>query len=135
LWNRPRTVFAAQFLGGANIVAGDARPEAGGSAVATSFGVLHTTHVATGPVQLFVRPEHVGLVAAGPGPNRIPCRVISQRFLGDVRQLELRVESDGTVLGCKTRTSALPPDAAVTAYVDPAAVEVLRDDSAPTPRD
>ena len=130
LWNHPRTVFAAQFLGGANIIAGVAQAEEGGAAVATGFGVLHTVRAATGPVQLFVRPEHVALVPPGPGHNRIACRVISQRFLGDVRHLELRVEGDGSVLGCRTRTGALPHDGAVTAYVDPSAVEVLRDDAA-----
>ncbi len=130
LWNHPRTVFAAQFLGGANIIAGVAQAEEGGAAVATGFGVLHTVRAAAGPVQLFVRPEHVALVPPGPGHNRIACRVLSQRFLGDVRHLELRVEGDGTVLGCKTRTGPLPHDGAVTAYVDPSAVEILRDDAA-----
>ncbi len=129
LWNNPRTVFAAQFLGGANIFSGEARSESVGSSVRTSFGVLRTARTATGLVSLFVRPENVALVEPGEGPNRFSCRVVSQRFLGDVRHLELQLPHGGPVLGCRTRTAALSPDVAVTAYIDPEHLEVLREDA------
>ncbi len=128
LWNRPRTIFAAQFLGGANIIAGDARKEAGGAAVQTGFGVVHTVRDASGPIALFVRPEHVALVDAGGGPNRFQGRVVSQRFLGEVRHIELAL-AGGQPLACRTRSAPVPQDGMVTAYLDPAHVEVLQEDA------
>jgi len=129
LWSRPRTVFAAQFLGGANIFSGEARVEAGGALVRTGFGVIQTSRSATGPVTLFVRPECVTLVENGAGPNHFSCQVIGQRFLGDVRHIELRLPGDGSLLRCKTRTAALSPNCAVTAYIKPEHVEILREES------
>jgi len=129
LWANPRTVFAAQFLGGANIFSGEAQSESVGSTVRTSFGVLRTARTASGPVSLFVRPENVSLVEPAAGPNRFLCRVVSQRFLGDVRHLELQLPDGGPVLGCRTRTVALSPDAAVTAFIDPEHLEVLHEDA------
>ena len=128
LWSHPRTVFTAQFLGRANIFTGDASAEPDGAVVRTSFGALRTARTASGPVSLFVRPENVVLVAPGAGPNRFVCRVVSQRFLGDMRHLELQMPEGGPVLGCRTRTGALPPDGVVTAYIGPEQVEVLRED-------
>jgi iron(III) transport system ATP-binding protein len=125
LWNTPRTVFAAQFLGGANILAGEAQPAPGGAIVRTGFGDLRTTHVATGPVALFVRPENVSLVPAGEGPNRFECALVGQRFQGDKRDLELRLPNGGPVLRSRTRTGALPTGGAVTIEILPEHVEVL----------
>ena len=129
LWNQPRTVFTAQFLGGANILGGDAQADDRGAAVKTSFGVLRTAHRATGPVTLYVRPENVELVAPGDGPNRFVCRLVGQRFQGDMRELELQLPEGGPVIRCKTRTGVLPADRPVTAYIDPEHVEVLSEDS------
>ena len=129
LWSSPRTIFAAQFLGGANIITGEAQAESVGSTVRTSFGVLRMARTASGPVSLFVRPENVALVDAGAGTNRFVCRVVSQRFLGDVRHLELQLPDGGPVLGCRTRTGALSPDVPVTAHIEPGHLEVLREDA------
>ena len=129
LWSKPRTIFAAQFLGGANIFSGEARIEAGGALVRTGFGVIWTSQPATGHVTLFVRPETVTLVENGAGPNYFSCQVISQRFLGDVRHIELQLPGDGSVLRCKTRTATLSPDRAVIAYIKPEHVEVLREET------
>jgi iron(III) transport system ATP-binding protein len=129
LWKHPRTVFAAQFLGGANILTGEAHAQSVGSTVRTGFGVLQTARTASGPVSLFVRPEHVTLVDRADGPNHFVCRVVSQRFLGDLRHVELQLPDGGPVLGCRTRTGALAPDSAVTAFIDPAHLEVLQEEA------
>ncbi len=128
LWNRPRTVFAAQFLGGANIIPGEARAQAGGAAVHTAFGVVHTGCSASGPIAIFVRPEHVAIVDAGSGPNRFAARIVSQRFLGELRHLELALGS-GQVLDCRIRATVVLPDGEITAYVDPEHVQVLQLDA------
>ena len=127
LWNAPRTIFAAQFLGGANILAGEAQHASGGAIVQTGFGVLRTTHVASGPVSVFVRPENVSLVPPGEGPNRFSCALVGQRFQGDTRDLELRLPNGGPVLRSRTRTGALPAGGAVTIEILPEHVEVLRE--------
>jgi iron(III) transport system ATP-binding protein len=128
LWKHPRTVFSAQFLGGANILTGEAQPESAGASVRAGFGVLRIARSASGPVSLFVRPEHVSLVERGDGPNRFACRVVSQRFLGDVRHLELQLPN-GPILGCRTRTGAIAPDSTVTAFIDPEHLEVLQEEA------
>jgi iron(III) transport system ATP-binding protein len=128
LWRSPRTVFAAQFLGGANIVSGDAILQNGVTVVRTSFGELRTAQRAQGRVSLFVRPENVSLVALGEGANRLVCRVVSQRFLGEMRHLELQLPRDGTILGCRTRIGHVAADGEVIAYIDPRHIEVLRED-------
>ena len=128
LWNRPRTVFAAQFLGGANIITGEARAQTGGAAVHTAFGVVHTGCSASGPIAIFVRPEHVAIVDAGSGPNRFAARIVSQRFLGELRHLELTLGS-GQVLDCRIRATVALPDGEITAFVDPEHVQVLQMDA------
>ena len=125
LWHTPRTVFAAQFLGGANILEGEAQPESGGASVRTAFGVLRTTRVAQGPVSLFVRPEHVALVDPGEGINRFDCVVVSQRFHGDMRDLELRLANGGPALRCRARIGALPANHAARIEIRPEHIEVL----------
>jgi len=104
LWNAPRTVFAAQFLGGANIFAGDAKRTPGGSIISTPIGALRSTRNAEGPVSVFVRPENVSLVAASADSNRFDCSVVAQRFQGETRDIELQPNGGGQVLRCKTHT-------------------------------
>ena len=129
LWNAPRTVFAAQFLGGANILVGDATPVPGGSVVATAIGALRSTRTASGQVSVFIRPENVSLAAVGEGANRFECTVVAQRFQGDKRDLELQPCSGGQVLRCKAQTGVLPKDRTVAIYILPADVEVLSQDA------
>jgi iron(III) transport system ATP-binding protein len=129
LWNSPRTEFAAQFLGGANILSGEAQLDSRGAVVQTGFGPLHTHHAAQGPVSLFVRPENVSLVQPGAGPNRFECKVVGQRFHGDLREIELQLPHSGPVLRCRTRTSVLSTDRPVTIEILPEHVEVLSQDS------
>jgi iron(III) transport system ATP-binding protein len=128
LWHKPQTVFAAQFLGGANVLAGEAHPEPDGASVRTTFGILRTKRVAQGPVSLFVRPEHVALVGPGDGVNRFDCVVVSQRFQGDLRDLELRLPNGGPALRCKARVGALPANHTARVEIRPEHIEILTGD-------
>jgi len=130
LWKSPRTEFAAHFLGGANILSGEANPGPAGTVVLTKFGELHSHHHAKGPVSLFVRPENVALVLTGPGANRFECTVVAQRFHGDMREVELQLPHGGPVLRCRTRTPVLSTDRPVTIEIRPEHVEVLSPDDA-----
>ena len=134
LWKNPRTVFAAQFLGGANVLSGDARADGAGALVSTGFGVLRTAHAAQGRVWLFVRPEHVALAGtdghdAAVHDNRFDCAIVGQRFHGETRELELQLPNGGPVLRCRTRTAPLPPERPVTVHIPPEHVEVLGTDA------
>ena len=134
LWKSPRTVFAAQFLGGANVLTGEALADGVGALVSTDFGLLRTAHAARGRVSLFVRPEHIALVAADSDgtrspDNRFDCVIVGQRFHGETRDLELQLPNGGPVLRCRAQTAPLPPDRPVTVYIAPEHVEVLGADA------
>ena len=134
LWNAPRTVFAAQFLGGANIFAGDAKRIPGGSIISTSIGALRSTRSAEGSVAVFVRPENVSLAVPGAEANRVECTVVDQRFHGNTRDIEQQPSGGGPVLRCKTHTGELPKDRTIAIYIEQAHVEVLsHDDTAAKP--
>jgi iron(III) transport system ATP-binding protein len=128
LWTRPRTVFTAQFLGGANVYPGDARPSGSGAVVQTAFGALHTTQSANGPVSVFVRPENVAIVAGDGATNRFDGKVLSQRFHGEVRDLELQIGPNATSMRCKARTGALAAGSSVSIEIAPERVVVLEAD-------
>ena len=125
LWSRPRTAFTAQFLGGANVFPGDATPSSSGAVVQTAFGPLHTSQRAAGSVYVFVRPENVAIANGDASPNRFEAKVVSQRFHGEVRDLELQVGPATTPLRCKTRSDAVAPGAVVTIAIPPENVVVL----------
>ncbi len=103
LYFRPKTVFAADFLGESNILparltgyaAGNAVldcPAAGGLLLATSAGN------ATGPVQIMVRPENLCLVdRAEPNWNAAPCTVKEVIFTGGTTRTMVEM-ADGTML-------------------------------------
>jgi len=125
LWSRPRTAFTAQFLGGANVFPGEAQPDGDGAIVRTAFGPLHTSQAASGAVSVFVRPENVALANDALAPNRFDATIVSQRFHGEVRDLELQVGPVTTPLRCKTRSRAVPPGTVVTITISPEHVVVL----------
>jgi iron(III) transport system ATP-binding protein len=128
LWTRPRTVFTAQFLGGANVFPGDARPNGSGSVVQTAFGALHTTQPARGSVSVFVRPENIAIASDDAVPNRFDGKVVSQRFHGEVRDVELQVGPAATPMRCKARSGALPQGGTVSIAIRPEHVVVLSAD-------
>jgi len=94
LYARPRALFTATFLGGGNVLVGRARS---GQA---QFGPLtlpipeDAPHEEGARVQLLVRPEHIALSAAQPGPE-VPLlgqgSVIEQTFTGPLRRVRLRL--------------------------------------------
>jgi iron(III) transport system ATP-binding protein len=129
LYAKPRSVFAAQFIGGANIIEGEARPSGTGSVIETALGRLWSERAASGPVTVFIRPEHVRLLGESDPVvderNLFAGSVRSDRFIGDSRQLELSL-AGGAVLRCKIQGDR-PVDRASVARVMilPANVEVL----------
>jgi ABC-type Fe3+/spermidine/putrescine transport system ATPase subunit len=112
LYSRPKTLFTAQFLGGANLFDGMARPEAAaGSVIRAAIGELRLAREVSGPVTLVIRPEHITVL-----PDDVPmksgdtitfgCIVQRNRFAGAGRELELRGGPDQrAVLRCRSPAS------------------------------
>lgn len=93
LYERPRSLFAATFLGAGTVLVGRARD---GQA---RFGSLalpipdDTPHDEGAPVQLLFRPEHVELSAEA--PTHVPVlgrgSILEQSFAGPLRRVRLRL--------------------------------------------
>jgi hypothetical protein len=67
----------------------------------------------------------VTLVGPGEGVNRFDCVVVSQRFQGDLRDLELRLPNGGPALRCKARVGALPANHTARIEIRPEHIEIL----------
>jgi len=128
LYNHPKTIFAAEFIGGANIIDGIAQPQSGGSSIETSVGALKSRHPGNGPVKIYVRPERIVPADGMSAANAMTCLVTSRRFAGDTVELDLspRGGEPGFILRC--RTSARVPAAVGTTLpisIDPEDVRIL----------
>jgi putative spermidine/putrescine transport system ATP-binding protein len=91
LYERPRTVRVADFVGLSNHLRGTAE---GG--VATVLGTrlpLLAGSVMDGPVTVLIRPEVVGVSPDASGPDR----VVAVSFLGSIARLQVRL-GDGTLV-------------------------------------
>ena len=79
LYARPRTPFVARFVGTANVLTGEVARRIAGSDRAVS-----------------IRPERIGVGAAGPGQRGVAGRVVDVQFHGATSRYE--VEADGVRL-------------------------------------
>ena len=109
IYNRPRSVFVARFIGGSNILRGDALDE---ERVALPGGTLQVSGLrltAGQPGAVSIRQHQLRLVLQPPAPhaNALPATVIRQVFLGTSRDYILAL-ADGTEL----RATA-PPEPAI----------------------
>jgi putative spermidine/putrescine transport system ATP-binding protein/spermidine/putrescine transport system ATP-binding protein len=110
IYDRPRSEFAATFLGDANILRGDATQGgirlADGTAIAVNAG---TQARAGGKAACAVRPERIRIAAAGPGAaaagNELRGRVSKRMFAGnsstyfvdrDGETIKVLVKNDGS---------------------------------------
>lgn len=123
MYHRPRTIFAADFLGEANLFA--AVVEAAGPPVHLStpagdrLTAAHGTGVAAGgSVKAMVRPENLQIVGAGTGSgwaNTLPATAMESALLGSFIKHFARLR-DGTVvtsrqMNTRDRTPIRPGDA------------------------
>ncbi|QAA94736.1 ABC transporter ATP-binding protein [Pollutimonas thiosulfatoxidans] len=100
LYERPSTIFSAQFLGNANRLQGT-RAE-GSHTVSTPIGVLSVdTLPATGDVACFVRPEHIELhlpSTLNGVPNSFSATVTEIRYVGEYCECDVTINGkDGAV--------------------------------------
>ncbi|MFF4476762.1 ABC transporter ATP-binding protein [Streptomyces sp. NPDC001520] len=95
LYERPRTLFAARFLGESNVFTGHSR---GGEMAydGRSLSVLHSE--ASGDVALIIRPEHMVVVTDHHRPsefNTLPAVVTDVSYNGSFRRILIQFP-DGT---------------------------------------
>ena len=95
IYGQPRSEFVARFIGGANILRGNA---VDGSRVSIAGAVLRSTGrklSAGSPVALSVRQHEVGITAeaaAPTGDNCLPATVVRQVFLGAARDYTVALD-------------------------------------------
>ena len=117
LYERPETVFVAQFLGESSLFHGTATGSASDRGLEGPSGKLHATHgtVPAGEAAaLIVRPERIRLVPISmprPNINAVRARINQEIYLGNSRKLELQLtdgnfalarESTGDISDCHT---------------------------------
>jgi len=91
LYEDPADAFIADFMGEANVLAGEVLAAPGGAGRIALGGVEMTTLLRAhppGPASLAVRPEAIRLLPAGT-PDGLPGRVQRTAFLGQTREYEV----------------------------------------------
>jgi len=138
VYNRPRTRFVADFLGEANFIDGHVTAETDGRVeVATAVGPMRGLAPAPGSgvgdeVTCCLRPERIGMAGGAGGGSeegqaRIPARVRSAVYLGEMRQYVCEV-AGGAAWRVSVLADARAPIAegrSVTLIVGPEDVAVL----------
>lgn len=97
IYEHPVSLWAARFLGDANLLRGEAQ----GATARTALGEISLEQPRQGPVDVLIRPEHVRLDAPGRGT---PARIQRQMFYGshqiiwtelaDQTQIKIRTGAD-----------------------------------------
>jgi ABC-type Fe3+/spermidine/putrescine transport system ATPase subunit len=129
LYYHPRAAFTARLIGGANVVKGTARAGQNGTTlVDTELGVLVSTDTATGPVEVFVRPDKIVPAVEG-DVNALDCDVRERRFAGETTELDLVHHGRSLVLRSRMPTShAKRVGATMRVKIDPTDVRMFRCD-------
>jgi spermidine/putrescine transport system ATP-binding protein len=133
VYERPETLFVADFLGVSNLIAAEAIG-ADGTACVLRVGERNlradqgATH-ARGEVKAMIRPERVSVEPqASEGSNRIPGMVEHSVFLGSFRELHVRIVG-GTLVKAVTSNDGTPlpyeQGAPVTLHLPSDALRVL----------
>jgi len=147
IYERPATIFVAEFIGSSNllaarIVVGGAGGDIGRAIVETDAG--HRFHCALdgeennsaggcAQVSVLIRPERIGVRAAGTGsgsePNAFPAQIREVTYLGEDLHLSLDIGGGQTVRAALKNTGAARAFAVaqpVEVVVDPADLRLLR---------
>jgi spermidine/putrescine ABC transporter ATP-binding subunit len=110
LYDAPRTRFAAEFIGEANVIPGEVVGVSGETAaVQVAPGIVFQARATDatavgGRVQVVVRPERVGLLRESSGRDCVAGRIVERVFSGDT--VRFAVELDGGVTLRSTKPNA-----------------------------
>ncbi|MFF7144320.1 ABC transporter ATP-binding protein [Streptomyces nodosus] len=112
LYEKPRSLFVAEFLGESSVIRGRMEPDGDDSCLRVGD---HTVRVAGRPTEggtaaVVIRPEHLRVqptaAPIAPGANALPARITQEIYLGSGRKLELALP-DGTVLLAREQADRL----------------------------
>jgi ABC-type Fe3+/spermidine/putrescine transport system ATPase subunit len=133
LYERPASLFVADFIGSSNLLPGDVVESRDGLvAVRTPAGVVHATAVGAlepgTPVMVAVRPENVRLADGGALETRLDGTVALTQYLGSLIRYE--VETAGGIVvrvdvGDPHRHTRLAPGRTVQIGFSPGAAQVF----------
>ncbi len=122
LYQRPRKVFVARFLGDMNLISATVeRAEGGLVAVSTAAGTLRAANIEAGPrrgsVTLGFRPEDAVLKQEGTGRNGLSATVKARHYLGDSQLYQ--IDAAGTLMTIRApKTSTFETGARLFVEVD-----------------
>jgi iron(III) transport system ATP-binding protein len=121
LYGSPATLFAAEFMGNNNVIAGTLVENDGGKATIETIGCRISgtarTHAAIGETAHAVIRSERTRIGGGPGPNRIPMKLSTQMYLGERWEIVFAGEGlnvrayASTPLKHEAYHVELPPDA------------------------
>jgi putative spermidine/putrescine transport system ATP-binding protein len=112
LYEKPRSLFVAEFLGESSVIRGRVEPDGDDSRLRVGDRTVRALGRPTegGTAAVVVRPEHLRVQpAAAPvasGVNALPARVTQEIYLGSGRKLELALP-DGTMLLAREQADRL----------------------------
>ena len=112
LYEKPRSLFVAEFLGESSVIRGPLEPDGDGSCLRVGERRVRVTGrpAGGGAAAVVIRPEHLRVQPAAapvaPGANALPARVTQEIYLGSGRKLELTLP-DGTVLLAREQADRL----------------------------
>jgi putative spermidine/putrescine transport system ATP-binding protein len=105
LYFAPNSLFAANFLGEANILKARRGPAAGeAQALGTTIRFRGQGRSTAAELSLLIRPECFSLAAGGPADNRLTGKLADVTMLGPLTRLDV-TGADGTALLAKLPTS------------------------------
>ncbi|MEU5546540.1 ABC transporter ATP-binding protein [Streptomyces sioyaensis] len=134
LYEQPKTLFVAKFLGESTVLQGRATASGDVSSLGSCGRELRAPGDFDGPAAMVVRPERITVSTVGiphePGWNALPATVLQEIYLGSSRKLELRLPDGGTALVREQtgRLSAVHPGDEVTLTWRVADSVLLKDD-------
>ncbi|MGW3497104.1 ABC transporter ATP-binding protein [Streptomyces sp. NPDC001020] len=112
LYEKPRSLFVAEFLGESSVIRGRIEPDGDDSCLRMGDRTVGVTGRPSenSAAAVVIRPEHLRVQPAAspvaPGANALPARVTQEIYLGSGRKLEL-VLPDGTVLLAREQADRL----------------------------
>jgi spermidine/putrescine transport system ATP-binding protein len=135
IYNNPANGFVASFVGENNILTGDVQnPSEGMAGFVTPHGLFRARlGDMSGPVKLYVRPEHMRLSGAAEAENSVPVTVTDVAFEGNFISVHA-VSATGMSFAAELRNdgSSVVPEAGAQMHIsfDAARAAILPDESA-----
>jgi iron(III) transport system ATP-binding protein len=136
LYRKPRSIFAAEFIGAANVFDGVVEASEGELIVIQcSFGMLWSTARApAGPVKVMIRPEKIRIgdysrsARTTADRNTFEALAVGQKFLGGLVDVELTIGAGEHPTVLRSRTPEIGTQERCVVSIDPTDVQIIADE-------